>query len=216
MWYTFLESQTEEGDAMKEKLTSRDLQARDTREKLLRTSMELIAREGYRNVTIQRICRECGVSVGTFYQYFSAKRDIIVLMDREHNEYLSTACRLDEGKSAKQLYLDFAEKYMQRIEDSGILLSRSLMLGQLEDNVGDDEAGVQLQREFLGKVLALGRATGELPPGAMGDEAFFEAFSVAINGILVTWFLNEETVEIRPYGLRQLKNLWRLLELPES
>ena len=49
---------------MKEKLTSRDIQAQETREKLLRTSMELIAKEGYRNVTISRICKECGVSVG--------------------------------------------------------------------------------------------------------------------------------------------------------
>ena len=57
---------TEEGNGMKEKLTSRDIQARQTREKLLRTAMELIAEEGYRNVTISRICKECGVSVGTF------------------------------------------------------------------------------------------------------------------------------------------------------
>lgn len=195
---------------MKERLTSRDLQARETREKLLRTSMELIAKEGYRNVTIQRICKECGVSVGTFYQYFSAKRDIIVLMDRDHNEYLSTACGVDLSKSARQLYLDFVEKYMERIEESGFILSKSLMLGQLEDNVGDDEAGVQLQREFLGKVLAHGRETGEFDPAAMTDQKFFEVFSIAINGILVTWFLNRESIDIKPCGC---EHLGRLLEL---
>lgn len=199
---------------MKEKLTSRDLQARETREKLLRTAMELIAREGYRNVTVSRICKECGVSVGTFYQYFSAKRDIIVLMDRDHNEYLGSVCRMDPGKSARQLYLEFVEKYMERIEDSGLVLSKSLMLGQLEDNVGDDEAGVQLQREFLGKVLAHGRETGEFFPKAMGDEEFFELFSVTINGILVTWFLNHESIDLKPYGYRHLARLLRLLEKP--
>lgn len=197
---------------MKEKLTSRDLQARETREKLLRTSMELIAKEGYRNVTIQRICKECGVSVGTFYQYFSAKRDIIVLMDRDHNEYLGSVCQIDPDKSARELYLEFVEKYMERIESSGLTLSKSLLLGQLEDNVGDDEAGVQLQREFLGKVLAQGREKGEFSPDAMGDEEFFEMFSVAINGILVTWFLNPESVDLKPYGYRHLARLLRLLE----
>ena len=197
---------------MKEKLTSRDVQARETRAKLLRTAMELIAREGYQSVTIQRICRECGVSVGTFYQYFSAKRDIIVLMDRDHNEYLSTACRLDGTKNARQLYMDFVEKYMERIEESGLVLSKSLMLGQLEDNVGDDEAGVQLQREFLGKVLSLGRETGEFSPHAMSDEEFFEVFSIAINGILVTWFLNHKSIDLRPYGCKHLNRLLELLE----
>ena len=74
---------------MKERLTSRDLQARETRERLMRTAMDLIAGEGYRTVTVSRICRECGVSVGTFYQYFTSKKDIIALLTREHNEYLS-------------------------------------------------------------------------------------------------------------------------------
>lgn len=199
---------------MKEKLTSRDLQAQETKRKLLHTSMELIAKEGYRNVTISRICKECGVSVGTFYQYFSAKRDIIVLMDRDHNEYLGSACAMDPGKSARELYLDFVEKYMERIEESGLVLSKSLMLGQLEDNVGDDEAGVHLQREFLGKVLAHGRTTGEFDPRAMTDEEFFEVFSIAINGILVTWFLNHESIDLKPYGCKHLERLLELLERP--
>ena len=43
---------------MKERLTSRDLQARETRERLMRTAMDLIAGEGYRTVTVSRICRE--------------------------------------------------------------------------------------------------------------------------------------------------------------
>ncbi len=196
---------------MKEKLTSRDIQAQETRERLLRTSMELIAGEGYRNVTVSRICKECGVSVGTFYQYFSAKRDIIVLMDREHNEYLGSACEIDPAKTARQLYLSFVEKYMERIENSGFVLSKSLMLGQLENNVGDDEAGVHLQREFLGKVLSHGRDTGEFSQG-MTDEEFFELFSVTINGILVTWFLNPDAVDIKPYGFRHLERLLKLLE----
>lgn len=200
---------------MKEKLTSRDLQAQETRKKLLRTSMELIAREGYRNVTISRICKACGVSVGTFYKYFSAKRDIIVLMDRDHNEYLGSACAMDPHKSARELYLDFVNTYLRRIEDSGFVLSKSLMLGQLEDNVGDDEAGVQLQREFLGKVLAHGRATGEFSPNAMTDEEFFEAFSITINGILVTWFLNGESIDLKPYGYRHLARLLEPLEGPQ-
>lgn len=197
---------------MKEKLTSRDIQAQETKKKLLRTSMELIAKEGYRNVTVSRVCKECGVSVGTFYQYFSAKRDIIVLMDREHNEYLGSACEMAASKSARELYLDFVEKYMERIEESGLILSKSLMLGQLEDNVGDDEAGVHLQREFLGKVLARGRATGEFDPNGMKDEEFFEAFSVTINGILVTWFLNHESIDLKPYGYKHLERLLELLE----
>ena len=139
-------------------------------------------------------------------------RSIILLMDREHNEYLSTACELDPSKSARELYLGFVEKYMDRVESSGLVLSKSLMLGMLEDNVNDEEAGVQLQREFLGKVLSHGRETGEFSPSAISDEEFFEIFSITINGILATWFFNHETIEIKPYGCRHLGRLIELLE----
>lgn len=197
---------------MKEKLTSRDIQARQTREKLLRTSMELIEAEGYRNVTIQRICKECGVSVGTFYQYFASKRDIIVLMGRSHCEYLSAACRMDRDRSARQLYTDFVERLMERVENSGPILVKSLMLGQLEGNVSYAESGTQLYWEFLGKVLAHGRETGEFSPDAITDKEFFDAFSIAINGVIVTWLLDQENIDLGSYGRRHLGRLLRLLE----
>lgn len=53
---------------MRERRTSRDIQAMETRERLTDTAMRLIAREGYRNASISRICEASGVSVGTFYQ----------------------------------------------------------------------------------------------------------------------------------------------------
>lgn len=196
----------------KKRLTSRDIQAQETRKKLLQTAMELIAREGYHAVTISRICKECGVSVGTFYQYFSAKRDIIVLVDREHNQYLSTACAMDSSKSARQLYTAFVETYMDLVASSGPVLSRALMVGMLEGDVNDDEAGVPLQQEFLGKVLEHGRKTGEFSPTALSDEEFFELFSITINGILATWFFDPDIVDIKEYGCRHMIRLLRLLE----
>jgi AcrR family transcriptional regulator len=39
----------------------------------LATAMDLFSRYGYREVSIQDICKQLGVSVGTFYNYFDSK-----------------------------------------------------------------------------------------------------------------------------------------------
>ena len=93
---------------MKEKPTSRDLQARETRQKLLDAAMDLIAGEGYASATISRICKAAGVSVGTFYSYFDSKREIVALMSRKRNEEIYEAAQtLDFSKPARQVYLDY-------------------------------------------------------------------------------------------------------------
>lgn len=197
---------------MKEKLTSRDIQARETREKLLRTAMELIDAEGYRGVTVSRICRECGVSVGTFYQYFSSKKDIIMLMDREHSEYLSHMCRIEPGKSAAETYREYVRKYMEDIAKWGFQRFRSLMQGMLEDEVRDEEAGMDLQREFFQRLVEYGWQTGEFDRSAMSPQDFFELFTMGVNGIFVGWFYSNGARDVVEYGCRNLNRLVRLIE----
>ena len=196
---------------MKEKLTSRDIQAQETREKLLRTSMELIAKEGYRNVTISRICKECGVSVGTFYQYFQSKKDIITLLARQHNEYFNQANEEEFAGSAREIYLNYVDTYMRRITDSGYVLSKSLMLGMLEANIDDNAAGLPFQKDFFRRLIRYGKEQGEFSDQVEADD-FFEQFIVTINGILVNWIVSGGSFDVIAYGGRHTGQLLRLLE----
>ena len=63
---------------MKKKLTSRDLQALETHKKVTDTAMKLVKEHGYDRVTISQICEACGVAKGTFYSYFTSKKDILI------------------------------------------------------------------------------------------------------------------------------------------
>lgn len=197
---------------MKEKLTSRDLQAQETKEKLVRTSMDLIAKEGYHNVTIHRICEACGVSVGTFYQYFSAKRDIITLINRRHSENLTRMCRIEPGKSAVEIYHRYVRKFMEYIAKCGVQESRILLQGMVEDQVKDEEAGVELLRDFLQRLLAYGQETGEFDLSAISDQDFIDLFMVGISGVLVLWLCTNGTMDIVEYGCRNLDWIVRRIE----
>ena len=48
----------------------------DTREKLLNTAIELIWDSSYSNVGVAEICKQAGVTKGSFYHYFETKADL--------------------------------------------------------------------------------------------------------------------------------------------
>jgi AcrR family transcriptional regulator len=57
--------------------------SRRKREALLNAALEMFAEYGYERASVEAIARRAGVAVGAFYQHFTSKRQILlVLMDR--------------------------------------------------------------------------------------------------------------------------------------
>lgn len=56
-----------------------------TREKLLASAREVVAREGYENASVERIAEEAGFSKGAFYSNFSTKEEIILELLESHS-----------------------------------------------------------------------------------------------------------------------------------
>ena len=48
-----------------------------SKEQILKASRELIRREGWSAVNIRSVAAGCGVSVGSIYNYFDSKADLI-------------------------------------------------------------------------------------------------------------------------------------------
>jgi AcrR family transcriptional regulator len=68
--------------------------ARATREKLIRGASTMFWTKGYHNAQTPEIAAAAGVSVGTFYRYFSDKRDVLLEIARRelgeaHQEVLA-------------------------------------------------------------------------------------------------------------------------------
>jgi len=64
---------------MKSEKTKRQLQAEQTKQKLLEAAIGEFETKGYNQVSVEDICRKCGVSKGTFYVHFQSKDDIVKL-----------------------------------------------------------------------------------------------------------------------------------------
>jgi TetR/AcrR family fatty acid metabolism transcriptional regulator len=62
----------------KNKLTSRDKQAQETKKRIYDTAIQLILQKGFDKVTLEEISKEVGIAKGLFYHYYKSKADLIV------------------------------------------------------------------------------------------------------------------------------------------
>ena len=101
--------------------------AQKTREHLLETSLEMMKKVGYQNVTVRDICAQADVSVGTFYSYYPSKTDIFLDIYKRADDYFAETVAVKiEGDNAKDRIVDFFGYYAQLNVDTGVDLLKIL------------------------------------------------------------------------------------------
>lgn len=84
-------------------------------ELILKHASELISEEGYKNFNIRNVAERSGLSIGTIYNYFSNKNDLIAhLIEFHWEEFYSRIDEFVNGKTdfcqaIKNLYDDFVK-----------------------------------------------------------------------------------------------------------
>lgn len=63
--------------------SQRKLQGEQTKEKIYNTAIALFSEKGYKNVTVESICKTVGIAKGTFYVHYRTKEDIIKSIYRD-------------------------------------------------------------------------------------------------------------------------------------
>lgn len=74
------------------KVTNRKLQAQATYEKIYNTAMSLVEKKGFNNITVKEICEKAGVAVGSFYNYFNSKDDILYEIFNKADNFFAYRC----------------------------------------------------------------------------------------------------------------------------
>lgn len=85
----------------------------DTRDKLLCTAMQLIWQSNYTSVGVNEICKQAGVTKGSFYHYFETKADLYYAAVLNHWEQLKVA--LDRNFDPARPVLDQLEGYIEMV-----------------------------------------------------------------------------------------------------
>lgn len=162
------------------KVTSRKLRAQTTYENIYNAAMSLVEKEGFKNITVRKICEKAGVSIGSFYNYFSSKEDILNETFKKADDFfLNVVANNLDGENAKEKIVKFFIYYAEYCKRD--------KLDQLKQiyNTSNPmfiKKGRPMQ-EVLKKVVEEGIEKGELITDMTPDEVvkfFFIALRPAI------------------------------------
>ncbi|MGA3601463.1 TetR/AcrR family transcriptional regulator [Lysinibacillus agricola] len=132
-------------------LTSRQKKALETREKLLKTSLELFNKHGFEYVSVEQITKACNVSKGTFYTHFPSKYDVILEKFKELDNFYSTVEKnIDRTLPASEKILLLYQEQMKYLTNVvGKDLLRTMYTAAMTNQVEQDHYLISPQRKIF-------------------------------------------------------------------
>lgn len=134
-----------------ETLTNRQKKALETRERLLKTSLELFNKNGFEHVSIDQITKACHVSKGTFYTHFPSKYDVILEKFKELDSFYSTVEKtINHSLPASEKILILYQEQMNYLTNVvGKDLLRTVYTAAMTNQVEQDHYLISPQRKIF-------------------------------------------------------------------
>ncbi|MDF2890937.1 MAG: transcriptional regulator, TetR family [Clostridia bacterium] len=166
-------------------LTKRQIQAQNTQEIIYKTALEMMEEKGFQNLKVEEICKAAGVSIGSFYNCFKSKNDILNEVFRQIDEYFKNSVmdKLKSGSSIDRVKIYF-EIYADYNVDRGIEFVKQLY--GVRNNLFITK-GRYLQA-ILRDIIEDGQEAGEIIRSMTSDE-IVEFLFIAIRGVIYHWCL---------------------------
>lgn len=181
-------------------MNSRTLQAVKTKQRIYENSVKLFKKNGFDKVTIQDIAKASGVSVGSFYNYFTSKQDILydrfVIADEVFREFSSAGIKgstyKDKISNYMLFYIDFV--LTQPYDFTKVLYNND-------------------SKMFLRKGRAMQTLLDPLIQGAIDNGEIRSEMSVdeineflfqAMRGLIFHWCLNDGGFDLKERAVKYL------------
>lgn len=188
---------------MQSELTSRKKQALETKNKIYQASIKLIEQKGYNDMKIDDICKIAGVSVGSFYNYFKSKIDILVeIFDRADNYFENIVEKNLSGKNSEENIIIFFEYYAKYNLFTGLDTVKQLYN---PNNTLFITKGRYMQ-ELLIKTIQNGQEKNEILINKTAEE-ITEYLFVAARGIIYDWCIHDGSYDLIDFTKNYFKNL---------
>lgn len=173
------------------KMTSRQLQALRTKNRIYQSGLRVIERTGFRNASIEEITKDAGVSTGSFYNYFASKEQLLLFSFIKSDERYLEA--YEEAKA-----LNFPDSLYSFINNSYFYLEqrgREFMNGINMCLLTPDfkSASTNRDREFfkcIRKLFEAGMEQGVLSSDTDIDACIHMIFAM-LTGVEMIWCMED-------------------------
>ncbi|MEN1759950.1 TetR/AcrR family transcriptional regulator [Anoxynatronum sibiricum] len=196
-------------------LTNRQKQAIETKQKILETATRLFEQRGFREITVTDICREAGISVGTYYYYYPTKYAVLEKIFADIDDYFREVVTPQIAElrvsGIRAQVLTFFDAYAHYTVEQGLGFVKKLY--EVQNNLFRVK-GRYLQ-VYLAEIITRGQETGELATD-LSPEEMVDYLFVAARGVVYHWALHDGEYDLVADMHRYLSRLFRTLETPEG
>jgi TetR/AcrR family transcriptional regulator, fatty acid metabolism regulator protein len=169
--------------------TRRKIQADSTKKKIYEIAISLMEKKGFAYTTIVEISKKAGVSVGTFYNYFSSKEEIFYDIFKKADEYFERVVtrnlKKSGGTTMEQIVLFF--RHYARYDQRRGFHNITQLYGTKTKFFAVKGRYMQ---ELLKSIIAAGQKTGEIA-GDMDPDRITEYMFIASRGVVYDWCIHE-------------------------
>ena len=163
----------------------------ETQKIIFDKAMALMSEKGFQGTTVRDICSEAKIPIGTFYNCYKSKIDILKTIYEDGDKYINDAVQNEfKGKTAIEKLHIFAYHYAQLNIRTGIDVVRVLFYP-----TNEFFAHTRPMQTVLKKILDEGKLNGEVKGDIESDDIVDYVFDV-FRGVCYNWCIYEDNFDI--------------------
>lgn len=205
------------GSLATETLSRRERKSAEIRDRLFVKALELFAKQGYQQTTVEDITEAADVGKGTFFNYFPSKEHLLLAFGEK--QVLKLAAALEMAKASQMPMREFLGRLAAEMT-AAPAKNPSVLGALLMANLSSERARELMRElqmrglEMLSKIMEIGQERGEIRRD-MAPAELASATRQMMMGTLLLWSLYaDNTLEARIAA--SLKVLWDGLATKES
>ena len=193
----------------------RQRRAAETRVRLFRCALELIAERGLANVTVEDITEAADVGKGTFFNYFATKDHVLgVMAEIQVGKVKEAASKAAHDKQSIQSVLRQLVRRLAEEPGRNPRLARAMMSSFL----GSESVRTIVKRHMhegrktIAEVVAAGQERGEIDPRLKKERVAMQLLQ-ALMGTVLLWSLHEKP-GLAAWMENTFEHAWRAIAAP--
>jgi len=170
-------------------------------EKIIETAVRLFREKSYDSVSISEITQTVGIAKGTFYNFFSTKRDVLMRWAQDYFQSMDLKKAINPGHTIEDNLFSVIEIMVDEMEGQGPLFAS--FLSELIPGDGDMESQFDMKSIFSSTV----RLSADFDRVSDGFDNKMNVLNHALFMAVIEWFREQRPMS----GLAaHLKNIVKI------
>lgn len=182
---------------MEDKLTSRQKQALATKKKIYDVAMKLMKEVGMDGLTVQKICKHAGISVGAFYHHYKSL-DFVITESYKNADAIFQTFRegFFDDESVQERILFLAAEQIKIVLENGVETISQVYKSQI--SMGSEYFGSWLRAlpKAYEEVIIYGQQNGSLRSD-FPAETITREIIIMIRGYIYDWCVHDGNYDLQ-------------------